>query len=96
VLVLGQLADIDRPSRTCVAVEKFAGDDEVGGFSRVERIPEHVLGAVTAQRGAGVGDANAEKRREAAAAAGVQRVIETWQCQRAKISFTTGDPLYVQ
>lgn len=47
-------------------------------------------------RGAGVGDADAEERREAAAAARVARVIETWRRQRTKILFTTSDSLYVQ
>lgn len=37
------------------------------------------------------GSADAEERREAAAAARVQRIIKTWQCrQRTKVSFTTG------
>ena len=84
MVILEQLADVDGERRVGVPVEELAGDDEVGSLRRVERVPEHVLGAVTAQRRAGVGDADAEERREAAAAARVQRVVETWRRQRTK------------
>lgn len=48
VLVLEQLSDVDGRSNGGVAVEKLAGDDEVDGFGRVERVPEDVLGPVIA------------------------------------------------